>query len=42
MLVIGIAGGVGSGKSSVAEHLASLGAASLDADQFFGVYFFIS
>ncbi|HIA17835.1 MAG TPA: dephospho-CoA kinase [Planctomycetaceae bacterium] len=33
MLVIGIAGGVGSGKSSVAEHLASLGAASLDADQ---------
>ena len=33
MLVIGIAGGVGSGKSSVARHLASLGAVSLDADQ---------
>ena len=33
MLVIGIAGGVGSGKSSVAKHLASLGAVSLDADQ---------
>ena len=33
MLVIGIAGGVGSGKSSVTKHLASLGAVSLDADQ---------
>ncbi len=33
MLVIGIAGGVGSGKSSVAKHLAALGAVSLDADQ---------
>ena len=33
MLVIGIAGGVGSGKSSVAKHLASLGAVSLDVDQ---------
>jgi len=33
MLVIGIAGGVGSGKSSVARHFASLGAVSFDADQ---------
>ena len=33
MLVIGIAGGVGSGKSSVASELASRGAAILDADQ---------
>ena len=33
MLVIGIAGGVGSGKSSVAKELALCGATVLDADQ---------
>ena len=33
MLVIGIVGGVGSGKSSVTSELAALGAMALDVDQ---------
>jgi dephospho-CoA kinase len=33
MIVIGIVGGVGSGKSSVARELAELGAMTLDVDQ---------
>ena len=33
MLVIGIAGGVGSGKSSVTSELATLGAKVLDVDR---------
>lgn len=33
MPLIGLTGGIGSGKSTVARHLASLGAVHLDADQ---------
>ena len=32
MLRIGLSGGIGSGKSTVAQHLASLGAVVIDAD----------
>lgn len=33
MLRVGLSGGIGSGKSTVAQHLASLGAIVIDADQ---------
>jgi dephospho-CoA kinase len=33
MLRVGLSGGIGSGKSTVAQHLASLGAVVIDADQ---------
>ncbi|MFV1964788.1 MAG: dephospho-CoA kinase, partial [Pirellulaceae bacterium] len=33
MVIIGIAGGIASGKSSVAEHFRRLGAQIIDADQ---------
>ncbi len=33
MLTIGLTGGIGSGKSTVAKMLAELGAPSLDADK---------